>query len=133
MRVVEPLGSKRNKRSSLSGCLIVPVVTVLFIIALVFGSDQYCRFEINRRLPIYPGATLVSEDHNGLRVRATGASQMVFSTPDDTETVREFYRQLNLERVKKEGPQGLASVGFDIKPNPQGEGSVISYATECGI
>jgi hypothetical protein len=133
MLVVETLGSQRNKRSPLLGCVIVPVVAVLFVVALVFGSDQYCRYEINRRLPIYPGATLVSEDYNGLRVRATGSSQLVFSTPDSPETVREFYRKLNLERLKEEGPQGLATVGFDVKPEAQGEGSVISYLSECGI
>lgn len=130
---MQTLGSKRNKRSPLLGCVVVPVVVFLFVVALVFGSDQYCRYEINQRLPIYPGATLVSQEFNGLRVRATGASQMVYTTPDDVETVKEFYRELNLERVKREGPPGIASVNFFVEPNPQGEGSVISYATECGI
>lgn len=130
---MQTLGSKRNKRSPLVGCVVVPVVAVLFIVALVAGSDQYCRYEINQRLPIYPNATLVSQQFNGLRVRATGASQMVFSTPDDVESVKAFYRELNLERAKKEGPPGIATVNFFVEPNPQGEGSVISYATECGI
>lgn len=130
---MDALGSKRNKRSPLVGCLVVAVVVVLFLVALVAGSDQYCRYEINQRLPIYPGATLVSQEFNGLRVRATGASQMVVSTPDSPETVKEWYRQLNLERVKKEGPQGLASVNYVVEPNAEGEGSVIYYNTECGI
>jgi hypothetical protein len=133
MRCMQTLGSKRNKRSPLVGCVVVPIVTVLFIVALVVGSDQYCRYEINQRLPIYPSATLVSQEFNGLRARATGSSQMVFSTPDSPEMVKEFYRNLNLERVKKEGPQGIATVNFFVEPNPQGEGSIISYATECGI
>ncbi len=130
---METLGNRRNKRSPLVGCVVLPVLVVLFVVALVFGSDQYCRYEINRRLPIYPGATLLSQEFNGLRTRATGASQMVFSTPDSEATVREFYRQLNLARVKEEGPQGLATVGFNIQADPQGEGAIISYATECGI
>jgi hypothetical protein len=130
---METLGSKRNKRSPLMGCLVVAIVVVLFVVALVVGSDQYCRYEINQRLPIYPGARLVSEEYNGLRVRATGASQMVFSTPDNPETVNEWYRQLNLERVKREGPQGLASVNYMVEANAEGEGSVIYYSTECGI
>jgi hypothetical protein len=130
---VQTLGSKRSKRSPLIGCVIVPVSVVLFILALVFGSDQYCRYEINQRLPVYPGATLVSQEFNGLRVRATGASQMVFSTPDSPETVTEFYRQLNLERVQREGPSGIATVNFIVEPKSQGSGSLISYFTECGI
>lgn len=130
---MDALGSKRNKRSPLVGCLVVAVAVVLFLVALVAGSDQYCRYEINQRLPIYPGATLLSEEHNGLRVRATGASQMVVSTPDSPETVHEWYRQLNLERVKQEGPQGLASVNYVVESNAEGEGSVIYYNTECGI
>jgi hypothetical protein len=133
MLTMETLGSKRNKRSPLVGCVSVPILAVLFIVALVFGSDQYCRYEINQRLPIYPGATLVSKNFNGLRARATGASQMVYNTPDDVETVKAFYRELNLERVQRERPQGIATVNFLVEPNPQGEGSVISYATECGI
>jgi hypothetical protein len=130
---MQTLGSKRNRRSPLVGCITIPVIVVVFIAALVFGSDQYCRYEINRRLPVYPGATLTSQEFNGLRVRATGSSQMVYSTPDSVETVKEFYRQLNLERVKEEGPQGIATVNFLVESDPQGEGSVISYATECGI
>jgi hypothetical protein len=130
---MDALGSRRNKRSPLVGCLVVAVIVVLFVVALIFGSDQYCRYEINQRLPIYPGATLLSQEFNGLRPRATGGSQMVVSTPDGAETVREWYRQLNLERVKKEGPQGLASVGYVVEPDAEAEGSVITYTTECGI
>jgi hypothetical protein len=130
---MDALGSKRNKRSPLVGCLVIAAIVVLFIAALVFGSDQYCRYEINQRLPIYPGSTVLSSNYNGLRGRATGSSQMVVSTPDSPETVREWYRQLNLERVKKEGPRGLASVSYLIEPNTEGEGSVIYYSTECGI
>jgi hypothetical protein len=130
---MDALGSRRNKRSPLVGCLVVAIVVVLFLVALVAGSDQYCRYEINQRLPIYPGATLLSQEFNGLRVRATGASQMVVSTPDSPDTVREWYRQLNLERVKKEGPRGLANVGYVVEPNAQGNGAVIYYNTECGI
>lgn len=130
---MDALGRGRNKRSPLVGCLVVTLVVVLFIVALVFGSDQYCRYEINQRLPIYPESTLVSQEFNGLRPRATGASQVVVSTPDDPETVTEWYRQLNLERVKREGPQGLASVNYVVEANPEGEGSVIYYRTECGI
>jgi hypothetical protein len=130
---MDALGRQRNKRSPLVGCLVVTLVVVLFVVALVFGSDQYCRYEINQRLPFYPGATVLSSEYNGLRVRATGASQMSFSTPDDIETVREWFRQLNLERAKREGPQGLASVNYALEPNPEGEGTLIYYSTECGI
>ncbi len=130
---METLGNRRNKRSSLLGCVTVPVVVVLFVLALVFGSDQYCRYEINQRLPIYPGATLVSQEFNGLRARATGASQMVFATPDSADTVREFYRELNFKRVQEERPQGISTVNFQVEPDPQGDGSLISYMTECGI
>jgi hypothetical protein len=130
---MDALGRGRNKRSPLVGCLVVAVVVVLFVVALVFGSDQYCRYEINQRLPIYPGATLVSQEFNGLRVRATGASQMVVSTLDSPETVNEWYRQLNLERVRREGPQGLASINYVVEANAEGEGSTIYYSTECGI
>jgi hypothetical protein len=133
MLLMQALGHKRNKRSPLIGCVILPIVAVLLVAALVVGSDQYCRYEINQRLPIYPSATLVSQEFNGLRVRATGASQMVYTTPDDVEKVKAFYRELNLERVQREGPQGIATINFFVEPNPQGEGSVISYATECGI
>jgi hypothetical protein len=130
---MDTLGRQRQKRSPLVGCLVVTLVTVLFVVALVFGSDQYCRYEINQRLPIYPGATIVSQEFNGLRVRATGASQMVVSTPDSSETVQEWYRQLNLERVKREGPQGLASVNYVLEPNSEGQGTLIYYNSECGI
>ena len=131
---MEALGSKRKpKRSPFVGCLVVLLAAVGITVALFLGTDQLCRSDINRRLPFYPDAALVSAEHNGIRLRATGTTTLVFSTPDDPEIVREWYRQLTLQQLNENKARGLADIQRSAEPNPEGQGTLIYYATECGI
>jgi hypothetical protein len=127
---MDALGHKRRKPS---GCLSFVLIALGFPLIFFFGSDQVCRFDINRRLPNYPNATLVTAEHNGLRLKALGTTEMVFSTSDDYETVAQWYRNLNLEQLDKGIFNGMATINRWVEQNPEGNGTLIYYVTECGL
>ncbi len=127
---MDALGYKRRKPA---GCFSFLVIALAIPFVLFFGSDQVCRYDIGRRLPFYPNTALVKAEHNGLRLRALGKTEMTFSTPDEFETVSEWYRKLNLEQLDKNIYNGLASINRWVEKNPEGDGTLIHYVTECGL
>lgn len=108
-------------------------VSVAFVVLLVLGVDGWCRSDITRRLPFYPGAELVSAEHDFLRQRALGETSMTFSTPDSPEVVREWFRQLNLTLIERGQLRGLADIGRSFRANSEGGGTLIFYTTRCGL
>ena len=127
---MDVLGSKRRKSL---GCFTMFAIATGFALAAFLGSDQLCRIDIGRRLPVYPGSVLESSEHNGIRLQAMGKSNLVFSTPDAPETVAQWYRQLTLEQLKNNRHRGLAAIGRWSEANPEGQGTLIYYQTECGL
>ena len=123
-----------GKRQSAWGSLVVVALAALgFAAAALISVDVTCRRDIARRLPLYPGASLESSEHDFLRVRAAGQSNQVFATPDTPETVGEWYRQLNLDLLEREQMRGLADVSRRYEADPVGSGTLIYYATRCGL
>lgn len=127
---MDTLGYKRRKGT---GCFSFVLIALAIPALLFLGGDQLCNYDIRRRLPFYPKATLISSEHNGIRLRALGKSRMVFATYNDYETVADWYRNLNLEQLDKNIFHGLAAIYRWIEPNPEGTGTLIYYVTECGL
>ena len=124
------LGKRPSKNF---GFLLTAVGAILALLAIVLGADQLCRFDINRRLPFYPRAEILRLEYDFLRPRAIGKTEMVFTTPDDLETVAAWYRKLNLDLLDKDLFHGLSSINRWYEANPKGSGSMIYYVTECGM
>ena len=114
------------------------VVLILLLLAfgcistVIFTADQICRSNIEQWLPRYPGATIISSEYDFIRLRAIGTSTVVLFSPDEPETVRQFYRDLTLTLMQAGKSRGLASTNWTVEPNPDGEGSVIILYSECG-
>jgi hypothetical protein len=100
--------------------------------SLVIVSDQICSANIAEWIPYYPEATLVSEEHDFIRLRAMGTSKVVLSTPDDAETTRQFYRDTTLRLMRAGETRGWATTDWRVDPNPDGQGSLITLVSECG-
>ena len=115
------------------------VRNIVLLLLLVFGcpgsiavvGDIACNISIETWLPYYPGAELVSAEHNFIRVRGMGSSLMIFQTPDDPETVEAFYYQHILDLTTDHVPRGMGATDFNAEPNPDGEGSVLALYTHC--
>jgi hypothetical protein len=127
---MDVLGSKRRKSL---GCFTMFLIAVGIAAAAFLGSDQLCRMDIRRRLPQYPGSVLINSENNGIRAQAMGKSTLTFSTPDEPETVAQWYRELTLTQLRKNSYGGIASLARWHEANPEGPGTLIYYVSECGL
>lgn len=121
----------KPERNHLRSFLFLVAVSALFIVALALGADQLCRSDINKRLPFYPNADLMSKEKDLLRYRAAGTTKMVFHTDDDADKVAQWYRELNLEQLDKGIFRGLADIRRTHEADPDG-GTFIYYQSACG-
>ena len=111
----------------------------IWLLVLVFGcpssvfivADVACNISINTWLPLYPGAKQISVDYNFIRPRGMGATLMTFETPDDPETVEQFYYDHFVDLVEQKIPRGVGGTDFSAEPNPDGEGSVLALYSHC--
>lgn len=122
----------RKKPSNLQSLLFLFAVGVAVIALIFLGTDSLCRYDISRRLPPYPNAQLISSKTDSFRLMALGETELVYQTSDSTDDVAEWYRQLNLEQLKKGIFRGLANVNRYHEANPEG-GTRIYYQSSCGI
>lgn len=122
----------RQKKYGIGSFAFLFLLSLAFILSLAAGADQLCRSDINKRLPNYPNAELISQEKDLLRYRAAGTSRMVFHSDDDPETVALWYRQLNLEQLDQGILRGFAEIRRTHEPDPDG-GTTIYYQTSCAI
>ncbi|MGJ3240573.1 MAG: hypothetical protein ACFE0Q_17835 [Anaerolineae bacterium] len=116
------------------------IIGIIFCTATSIGAiDFYCRADINHWMPIYPDAELVETQENGFfRPRASGITQQIYHTSDDTLTVRNWYRDYRIEITQglfSENPNapasGIATTNFQISEDSERGGSRITYYSEC--
>ena len=123
------IGKKQSPWASLG---VVALAALGVAATAVLGADQLCRNDVAQRLPLYPNATLRSAEHDFLRVRAAGRTEMSFTTPDDLEEVRDWNRKVTLSLLEREQMRGLADVSRRFEVDPVG-GTLIFDTTRCGL
>ncbi len=98
----------------------------------LFAIDEVCRTNIATRQPLYPDAEVVSSTHSLLRPRAMGITRMTLSTPDEEESVRQWFRDLTLDLLRRGEFRGIASVEYRVRSASEGAGTLIDLYSECG-
>lgn len=131
------LGSVR--RLMLSLMLIVVGIAVLAVLLLA-AIDYQCGSEIDRWLPIYPGAVLLEETHDYFRPRAMGRTNAEYYTPDDRDAVLRWYseyrRNLTSGQYNEANPnarlesRSVATVRYTVRAADDGGTIIITYS-EC--
>ena len=101
--------------------------------SLIFVGDVQCNSDIEAWIPFYPNGDIVSIEYDFIRMRAWGDSKTVQSSPDDVETAKQFYRDLNLKLFDEERSRGLATANWTVEPNPETDGSLIILTSSCGM
>lgn len=82
-----------------AGCSRRSVLAVLLIMVLMLAclagsalvTDSLCQQGFAKRLPLYPDAEVKWERHNFLSKFGMGETVLVLTTPDDEETVHDWY------------------------------------------
>ena len=73
------------------GCLAIFALIVGCIGTFMIGVDAGCYGAMTRKIPIYPGARVISQHYNLFRAFGMGETLVLIETDDDVETVRNWY------------------------------------------
>lgn len=116
----------------------MPLFIVLCLLITVLTLDHLCYTGLSQRLPLYPGASVVFESHNGPRIFGMGQTLMILETDDPVETVREWYG-INAggatRRMQQSGQRlliGIADASYSVITAEDGTGTQITLSGACG-
>lgn len=129
----------RLLRQTIFSSLVILLAMMLCSIVSIVTVDAVCHSEIERTLPLYPQAELISQEHDFLRPRAMGHTYTVLATNDAPEKVRQWYRDLRLSQPQTSlddsnrnlTPGGLATVSYRIAPDNVTGQTLIYLVSEC--
>ena len=124
-----------RKTSSLPRlALILFGVCVIFIGGILFAADLKCSYDIENWWAVpYPGAETVRIEHDDwYRPRALFQTVQVMRSPDDVETVKQWYREKTLFVLREGRTRGLAYSDYKVQEADDG-GSMIVLYSSCGM
>lgn len=132
---------KGSLRRTLFSTLLITLGIVVCSVSAFIGVDVACRADIDKWMPIYPDAELVSTDNAGfIRIRASGITQQIYYTPDSPVDVRGWYTDYRRELTQGQFNGGNANTALggsmattqrQIMEDPDSDGTLISYYSEC--
>jgi predicted membrane protein len=126
------LEPNQHPPSLLKFVIILFLVAFIFIGSIVFITDIQCNSDIETWVPLYPNAETVSVEYDFIRARAIGNTRLIQVSPDDVETVKQFYRDNLIELLNARRSRGLASTDWRIEPDEETGGSRIILLSACG-
>ena len=134
----ETMSLGRLLRQTIISTLVILVAVILCSLVSVLGIDAICHNDIEKVLPYYPNADLVSQQHDFLRARAMGHTYEVLATNDLPANVRQWYSDLRLKLAKhgaddsgRNMPNGLATVSYRVAKDDVTGQTLIYLVSEC--
>ena len=124
------------------GCLVIFLAVLICSVGSFFAVDRVCVAYLPQRLPIYPGAKIVIQNHNFATAFGMGTTAVTLYSPDPPEKVRTWYGQTVGAFLKQSinssdfitylGRQ-IARVQYDITeaPPPNETGTQIILYAQC--
>jgi hypothetical protein len=128
----------RLLRQTIFSILVILLAIMLCSIVSVLAIDELCHSEIERTLPLYPDAEMVSQQNEFLRPRAMGRTYVVMATTDLAADVRQWYRDNRLKLSAHDSDQsgrnianGLATVSYRVSEDNVTGQTLIYLVSEC--
>lgn len=108
--------------------------SIAFLVLILVLADVKCAYDIENWWAVpYPGAQTISIEHDDwFRPRALFYTIWVLHSPDDVETVKQWYRDLTLQVLQEGRTRGLAYTDYKVNEAENG-GSVIVLSSSCGM
>jgi hypothetical protein len=125
-------------RTRILAVIAVPLVMLLCVGGVGLVLDGLCYAGLTQRLPIYPGATVVFEEHSGLRAFGSGETLMIIETSDPIDVVRDWYGRNAggaVRRMKQNGQEvliSLTSAQYSLVALEDNSGTQIALNGVCG-
>ncbi len=128
--IMEP----NRKPTSIPRLFFILISTSLLIIGgVLLAADIKCAYDIEGWwAPPYPDAETVSVTYDLFRPRALGETDWIMESPDDVETVKQWYRDYRLFVMEEERVRGLGWTETFVSPKEDGDGSLILLKSACG-
>lgn len=101
--------------------------------SIIFVADVQCSSDIELWVPLYPNAETVSVEYDFIRARAWGNTRIIQVSPDDSEIVKQFYRDNIILLLNDRRSRGLADTNSHIEPDEETGGSQITLLSTCGM
>lgn len=123
----------------LFGCLIIALLVIACIGSISIVLDQACQSTLNQRLPLYPGAEIVTERYSFFSRFGVGETYLELYSPDDPDTVQRWYGrttgQITRQAALTNDPiYRLAVSRFRVRRDANGTGgSEITLLGQCVI
>ncbi len=125
--------ANRNQTGCFKTLVIMVGSSFAFIAVIILLADVKCAYDIeNWWAPLYPNGETVEVEYDLFRARALGVSKLIMESPDDVETVKQFYRDKRLETLNAGKSRGLAWSESFVVPLEDGQGSRIVLTSACG-
>jgi hypothetical protein len=118
------------------GCGAILLLMFGCVLASFVFFDRTCYGYLSRRLPIYPGAEIVSRQHNFVSEWGVGNTVMTLYTPDAPEVVQAWYARESggyLRQAIQSGDWGyrMAQGDWAVAPDARGTGSQVILFGTC--
>jgi hypothetical protein len=107
------------------------VVIVTCLLSTGVAVNAVCYANIEQWLPAYPNGTVESTTSNFIP-RGLGLTLLIMRSPDDPDTARRFYGQMQRDMDSKHVWRGIARTFFEVEPDADSSGSVIFLTSKCG-
>ncbi|MBZ0304178.1 MAG: hypothetical protein K8J31_30865 [Anaerolineae bacterium] len=132
------LSTRRRWRTRILAVVVIPLILVLCVGGATVALDSLCYSGLTQRLPLYPGAVVTFEKHNGLRRFGMGETLMILESADPIETVRDWYGRnagAAVRRMQQDGQRLLISMSqaeYSVVTAEDGQGTQITLSGVCG-
>lgn len=123
------------------GCkgILISMLVIFGIIAgiagvVTFALDQGCYYDLTQRLPLYPGAEVVTTYYNMFRPWGMGDTRYILKSSDDTLVVRNWYaRNTGADAVERaRGGGRVGNADWEVWRDTDG-GTLISLHGACMV
>jgi hypothetical protein len=110
--------------------LIITLFVIVMVSVVAYGLESSCQAKFETNLPVYPDASVVSQDSKFLQSRYAK-----YYTTASTDDVKNWYNKTIYvaisESLAKNGTRGNVWDGeWDIQPASQG-GSTVTLSRSC--
>ncbi len=118
----------------LSMLIIFGIIGSVALVAVVY-LDTSCYNDLTRRMPIYPGAEVVSQYYSMFRPFGMGDTRLILHSADDPLTVRNWYaRTIGMDaRERMQGGGRVGNADWEVLSDPVEGGSLISLYGNCVV
>jgi len=122
-------------RRMLIATLIITGLMMACLVVTTLGIDGMCVADIGPRMPIYPGATVISERHSMLRPYGMGETVIILYSADDPQLVTGWYGRTVGGALRENLSKGITrqfgGTNWTVTRAEDGTGSQIILYSKC--